>query len=77
MESGMLIACAADPDISEDTGKGLYTAMQRVPFESYGLASWWEFCAFGVPVPAEYRIQERGQKMCAVSLDDTRIIYFG
>lgn len=38
-----------DPDTSEDSGWDLYEAMEG-KFDSYGLASWYEYDKWGIPV---------------------------
>ena len=47
--SAMNLVVVKDPDNSEDSGMELYEAMQG-KYDAYGLASWYEFEKFGVPV---------------------------
>lgn len=48
-ESGINMLVVKDPDISEDSGWDLYEKMQG-NFDSYGLASWYEFEQWGILV---------------------------
>jgi len=48
-ESGINMLVVKDPDTSENSGWDLYEKMQG-KFDSYGLASWYEFEQWGIPV---------------------------
>ncbi len=48
-ESGINLLVLKDPDSSEDSGMEIYELMQD-QFDSYGLASWYEYEQWGVPV---------------------------
>ncbi len=48
-ESGINLIVLKDPDSSEDSGMEIYEKMQG-NFDSYGLASWYEFDKWGVPL---------------------------
>lgn len=75
-ESGHLIVCLADPDTSEDTGWECYEIMQPVGFDAYGLASWYEFIAYGVPIPDGWQLIERSGKLFAESPDKEQVVFF-
>jgi hypothetical protein len=48
-ESAINLLVVKDPDTSEDSGMELYEKMEG-KHDSYGLASWYEFESWGVPV---------------------------
>lgn len=79
-ESAMLVVCAATFDTSEDSGWELYewaNIHNECPSDSYGHASWFEFCLFGVPIYDNWRLEERNGRFVAVSPDETRVAFFG
>ncbi len=49
-ESAINLIVLKDPDNSEDSGMEIYEKMQG-NFDSYGLASWYEFEKWGVSIP--------------------------
>lgn len=75
-ESAHLVVCLVDPDLSEDSGWTLYELMQTVGYDSYGLASWYEFVAYGVPIPDEWQLIERNGELFAESPDEAQITFF-
>jgi hypothetical protein len=48
-ESAINLICVKDPDMSENSGFDLYTKMHG-KYDSYGLASWYEFDKWGIPI---------------------------
>lgn len=75
-ESGNLVVCLADPDTSEDSGWELYGIMEAVGYDGYGLASWYEFIAYGVPIADNWRLFERSGKLFAESPDKQQVVFF-
>lgn len=52
LESAINLIVLKDPDTSEDSGMEIYEKMQG-NFDSYGLASWYEFEQWGIPLPLD------------------------
>lgn len=79
-ESGMLLIVAATEDLSEDSGWDVYewaNIQENAPSDSYGHSSWYEFCLFGVPIFADWKLEERNGKLVAVHPDGNKIAFFG
>ncbi len=55
-ESGLNLVSVKDPDTSEDSGMELYELMEG-KYQSYGLASWYEFEEWGVPLDTKSEIR--------------------
>jgi hypothetical protein len=83
-ESAMMVIAAATYDLTEDSGWELYEWAKlkgNCPSDSYGHASWYEFCLFGIPIYDTWALQNtspfRNGKLIAVSPDGQRIAFFG
>lgn len=78
-QSALLLLVVADPDLSEDSGWALYDYVQQhaPSYDSYGLPSWFEFCMFGTPVPADWPLIERKGHLLASSPDGQQVVMFG
>jgi hypothetical protein len=79
-ESGNLVVCYATEDMTEDSGWDIYewaTLQKNCQSDGYGLASWFEFCFFGVPIYNYWTLEERDSRLVAVSPDNTRLAFFG
>ena len=79
-ESGMTLISTATTDMSEDAGWDLYewaNVHGNCPSDSYGHASWYEFCLFGIPIYDTWSLEDRNGKLVAVSPDDKRLAFFG
>lgn len=74
--SAMLLVVYADSDTSEDSGWECYAMMKGCGFDGLGSASWYEFVAYGVPVPQDWGLVERGNKLFAQSPDGKQFIMF-
>lgn len=79
-ESAMLLICFATFDLSEDSGWDLYewaNIQEHAPSDSYGHASWYEFCFAGIPIYDTWALESRNERLVAVAPDDSKIAYFG
>lgn len=79
-ESANLVICLATEDMSEDSGWDIYewaNVNENAPSDSYGHSSWYEFCLFGVPIIPDWTLEERNNKLVAVSPDGTKVAFFG
>jgi hypothetical protein len=78
-ESALLLVTIADPDTSEDSGSTLYDYVHQsnIQCESYGLASWFEYVQFGVPLPDDWQLIERSNALMAASPDGRYFAYLG
>ena len=78
-QSALLLLVIADPDISEDSGWKLlqYVKQNASSYRSYGLSSWFEFCQFGTPVPSDWPVVERRDRIFVTSPDGKKVVYFG
>jgi hypothetical protein len=79
-ESANLVICAATEDMTEDSGWDIYewaNIDENAPSDSYGHSSWYEFCLFGVPIFADWKLEERNNKLVAVHPDGDKVAFFG
>ena len=74
-ESGITLLVLKDPDTSEYSGDEIYELMQG-NYVSYGLASWYEFEQYGVPIPTgDEEVKEgNGQGVVIVGKGDDWVI---
>lgn len=49
-QSGCILFCFADPDMSEDSGWSVYERMQSIEYDSYGMPSGYEWEMYGLDV---------------------------
>jgi hypothetical protein len=79
-ESAMLVVCFATDDLTEDSGWDIYewaNVHDKCPSDSYGHASWYEFCFFGVPVHDTWKLENRNDRLVAVAPDESKFAFFG
>lgn len=78
MQSALLLVVVADPDVGEDSGWALYKYAKKDAgsYQSMGLASWFEYVAFGVPVPDGWELMEIDERLVAVSPDGGHFVAF-
>lgn len=79
-ESAMLVICFVTSDLSEDSGWDIYewaNVFGNAPSDSYGHASWYEFCFFGVPIYDTWDLESRNERLVAIAPDKSKIAFFG
>lgn len=78
-ESAMLVICFATHDLSEDSGWDIYewANINNDISDSYGHASWYEYCLFGVPIYDTWELKDRNNHLVAVAPDESKFAFFG
>lgn len=79
-ESAHLVICFATDDLTEDSGWHIYSwanIENNAESDSYGHASWYEFCYFGIPIHEDWDLSERNNRLIAESPDKRYLAYFG
>lgn len=79
-ESAMLVVCFATFDLSEDSGWDIYewaNIQENALSDSYGHASWYEYCLFGVPIYDTWKLEDRSNRLVAVAPDESKFAFFG
>jgi hypothetical protein len=65
-ETMMMIFCFEDPDKSEDSGWNAYEMMQKIEYENYSLASYYEWEKYGLIVDASQEIERRKERVAII-----------
>lgn len=79
-ESGSLVICFATYDTTEESGWDIYewaNVQMKAPTDSYGHASWWEYCYFGIPIYDFWTCEERNNRLVVISPDNKKVAVFG
>lgn len=77
-ESALLLVAFVDPDTSPFSGWKVYEWVQKnIEYKSYGMSSWFEFCAFGVPVEHDWELVDKGGVLFAEDPNSEKVVMFG
>lgn len=79
-ESAMLVICFSTYDLSEDSGWDIYewaNIQENAQSDGYGHSSWYEYCFFGVPIYDTWKLEDRNNRLVAISPDESKFAFFG
>lgn len=57
--SAAVLICIADTDLTENAGMNFWQKAKVIDtYKSLGMPSWYEFCAYGIQIPADWKLDQ-------------------